>query len=119
MELIRSIDLTNTIAYILSIVFSNTHPCIQRVKTVCIALYGSPEGEFNGNVYILNFPDKKKYCGQTVNLHARMNQHKSARKQTKRLQSALDKQPFSDLMIEHIEVPLCATDPLEIFFIQY
>lgn len=119
MKLIRTIEMTNIMVYILTIVFSNAVPNLKDVKVVCLALYGSPGGEFNGNVYILNFPDTTKYCGQTLNFYTRMCQHKSARKQTKRLQDAIAKQPFDEIVIVHEEVPLCATDPMEIFIIQH
>jgi hypothetical protein len=105
--------------YILSVVFANAKPSIQDIKGICLALFGSPGGEFTGYIYVLNFPDTRKYCGQTVNFHTRMCQHKTAHKQTKRLQDAIAKQPFSELTIGHVEVPLCAMDPMEIFIIQH
>jgi len=117
--LIDPLDLAQVIVYIMTIIFENTIHTIQDVKNVCISLYGSPQVDFRGNVYILNFPNDKKYCGQTINYEIRMRQYNAKKQHTILLQRAMDKHTFESLIIDRLEIPLCMMDTLEIFFIHY
>lgn len=117
--LIDPLDLAYIIVHIMIVIFENTNPTIKDVKIVCISLYGSPNVDFKGNVYILNFPNKKKYCGQTINLDSRMSCYRSNKQHTQLLTNAIKKHTFQSLIIDHIDIPLCLMDPLEIFCIDF
>lgn len=117
--LIDPLDLAYIIVHIMIVIFKNTNPTIKDVKIVCISLYGSPNVDFKGNVYILKFPNKKKYCGQTINLDSRMSCYRSNKQHTQLLTNAIKKHTFQSLIIDHIDIPLCLMDPLEIFFIDF
>jgi len=112
-------ELTKIIVYILSLIFSISTINIYQVKYMCISLYGKPKIKFEGNIYILNFPNNKKYCGQTINYKSRMQKYNAKKQHTKLLQRAMDKYTFKSLIIDRLEIPLCMMDSLEIFFIKY
>lgn len=118
-NLIDPLDFVQVIVYIMIIIFENTIHTIQDVKNTCISLYGSPQVDFTGNVYILNFPNGKKYCGQTINYEIRMRKYSAKKQHTELLQRAMDKHTFESLIINRLEIPLCMMDTLEIFFIHY